>query len=814
MKFTLGWLKEYVDCKGMSAQEVADRLTMLGLEVDSVTPIFQELASLRTGEVLSCEKHPNADKLSVCQVKIGTETHQIVCGAPNVRTGLKVTVALPGTTLPGDFKIGKSKIRGVASGGMLCSERELGLSDAHKGIMELPTDTKDGLLFSEVMGIDDDCIEVDLTPNRADCASVIGIAREVAAISGSTLNTPVAEASISNRSNEFDVDIQAPELCPRYAAKLIRDVKIAPSPWWLRKKLLSVGLRPINNVVDITNFVMLEYGQPLHAFDFDKLAGGKIVVREPRTEETSFTTLDGTNRSLPQNTLLICDAEKPVAIAGIMGGENSEVSTTTTDILLESACFNPVSIRRSAKKLNISTDASYRFERGVDPLVTINALERATQLICELGQTKAENAGIDDFPGKKEPLTLALSVKRTNTVLGLQLKQPEIIKLLESIAITCRTRDEDTIEADIPSFRIDLERDADLVEEVARMYGYDNIPVTLPSAQLEFPHQEESRIKRLSIAKELTSIGFFEAINYSFIGEKELAGLELAAIDARNTPVRLLNPLSEEQGVMRTTLLPGLLANVRRNINFQTAAIKLFEIGKVFFPQENQKPIEKTRLAGVLSGQRFGNMAPPLHFKEENVDIYDAKGCVEFIARAMRLQTGSRQEALSFQRPAADTLEPFAEEGYTLNIICGETPIGSVGKFRKEILHNYSIKNDVFYFDLDYDTLCGVENSPKKFASLPIYPAVRRDISLVVSQEVEGGVLLAAIRNHKEKLIEDAEIFDTFTGAKIPQGYKSVSMRITYRSLTKTLTEKNVEKSHAKVVRMLTNQFGGSFRDA
>ncbi len=312
----------------------------------------------------------------------------------------------------------------------------------------------------------------------------------------------------------------------------------------------------------------------------------------------------------------------------------------------------------------------------------------------------------------------------------------------------------------------------------------------------------------MNIAKELTTIGFFEAINYSFIGEKELAGLELAADDTRSTPVKLLNPLSEEQAVMRTTLLPGLLANVRRNINFQSTAVKLFEIGKVFFPLADKKPAEKTRLAGVLSGNRFGGMAPPLHFTEENVDIYDAKGSVEFIIRAMRLQQ------FSFRLPTADTVEPFAESGHALDLFCAETKIGSLGKFSQEILHNYSIKNDLFYFDLDYDALCGVESNAKSFAPLPVYPAVRRDISLVVSQEIAGGTLLAAIRDHKEKLIEDAEIFDTFTGTKIPQGYKSVSLRITYRSLTKTLTEKNVEKAHAKVVRMLTNQFGGSFRDA
>ncbi len=813
MKFTLGWLKEYVDCGAMSADELADRLTMLGLEVDSVTPVFQELSGLLTGTVQSCDKHPDADRLSVCQVKVGEQTHQIVCGAPNVRSGLNVVVALPGTVLPGDFKIKKSKIRGVASSGMLCSERELGLSSAHDGIMELPADTENGISFIKAMELEDICIEVDLTPNRADCAAVIGIAREVAAIRGKPLTLPVKGAEITGSSSQFAVQIENPELCPRYAARLVRGVKIAPSPWWLRKRLLAVGLRPVNNVVDITNFVMLEYGQPLHAFDFARLAGKKIVVRTPRPNETTCTTLDGASRTITADTLLICDGEKPVALAGIMGGKNSEITDTTTDILLESACFDPVSIRKSAKEMNISTDSSYRFERGVDPEGTINALARAVQLVCELAGGEAET-GVDEFPGKKPPVSLEISTARTNTILGLQLKQEEIAHLLESIEVRCSTRDSDILAAQVPPFRIDLERGVDLIEEVARLYGYDNIPTTSPAGRLEFPYQESSRLKRLAIARELTTIGFFEAINYSFISKKELLQLELAASDPRRLPVALLNPLSEEQGVMRTTLLPGLLANVRRNINFQVTAIKLFELGKVFFPKEKGEPEEKTRLAGVLSGNRFGHPASPLYFKEQMVDIHDTRGAVEFIVQSMRLSTGNHSDAVSFRIPAEQQMEPFVQPKCALELLCGETRVGSLGMLKQEVLRNYSIKNDVFYFDLDYEALCGVKNKAKSFAPLPVYPAVRRDISLVVKKEIAGGTLLAAVKDHKDKLIEDAEIFDTFSGTeKIPQGCKSVSLRITYRSLTKTLTEKGVEKSHARVVRMLTDQFGGSFRN-
>lgn len=813
MKFTLSWLKEHTDLDKMSAEEISDHLTMLGLEVDSITPLFQDLAALQTGTILSAEKHPNADNLTLCQVKTGEETHQIICGAPNVRQGLKVVVALPDTVLPGDFKIKKTKIRGISSAGMLCSERELGLSNFHDGIMELPAETLDGQSFIEVMKLSDTCVEVDLTPNRADCASIIGIARELASITGNPLKIPVCDTSIDSQSTQFEVEIKNPELCLRYAAKMIHDVKIGPSPWWLRKRLLSIGLRPVNNVVDITNFVMLEYGQPLHAFDFEKIEEKKIIVRTPQPGEKTFTTLDGTENSLNDETLLICDGKKPVAIAGIMGGENSEISNATTTILLESACFSPVSIRKSAKNLNLSTDSSYRFERGVDPEITVNALNRAANLICELAEGTADETGIDHFPGKKELLSVDLSISQTNSILGLNLSQNEIVNLLASIEITSIIKDADTIVASIPSFRIDLERDADLIEEIARLYGYDTIPTTMPKVRLSFPHQERHRTKRISLAKKLTGIGFFEVINYSFIGSKELSYLELDTSDLRSKPIPLLNPLSEDQGIMRTTLLPGLLTNARRNINFQYPAIKLFEIGKIFFPKEEGLPLEKTRLTGILSGNRFGSISSPLHFKERAVDIYDAKGVVEFIITSMRLKHKTKDD-FRFEIPNEEQQEPFIESGYALMLFCSDNHIGNLGMIKSETLRKYSIKNDVFYFDLDYDALCGVKIIEKKFTHLPVYPAVRRDISLIVSQETAAGELISAVRNFKDTLIEEVEIFDIFTGNKIPEGYKSASLRITYRSSTKTLTEKNVEKSHVKVVRMLTEQFGGRFRDA
>jgi phenylalanyl-tRNA synthetase beta chain len=813
MKFTRDWLQTYVDTDGLSTEQLAEHLTMLGLEVDSVEELHSDLANLKTGLILKAEKHPDADKLQVCEVQIGDQTHQIVCGAPNARAGLNVVVALPGTTLPGDFKIKKSKVRGVESLGMICSERELGLSTNHDGIMELPEDTQHGQSFIEAMGLADTMIEVDLTPNRPDCASVIGVAREVAGIVRKPLQVPVQNAAIECRSTQFSVDVESSELCPRYAARLITDVKIGPSPWWLRKRLIAVGLRPINNVVDVTNFVMMEYGQPLHAFDFDTLAGHRIMVRTPRKGEETFTTLDNVERKIDKDTLLICDAEKPVALAGIMGGMNSEVTQATVNVLLESACFNAVSVRRSARNVNLSTDASYRFERGVDPGMTIDALNRAVDLLCEVAGGVAENAGLDRFEGRQPLNTQTLKISRTAALLGIDLDYAKIADLLESIGFRCKPKDDDTIWVLSPTFRVDIEREADLVEEVARLYGYNKIPTTLPAADLSYPEQDPKRYKRAEATNMLLSIGYSEAINYSFTAERHGDMMQLAEDDVRRQGLKLLNPLTEDQAVMRTMLLPGLLENVKRNISFQKTAVKLFEIGKVFQPiEKNAQPKETMHISGVLCGNRNGECSP-LHFKAENVDILDAKGAVEYLLNKMRLTENSTVE-VEFVHPVQEGVEKFCESDYALLVFAGGTLLGSIGKVLPAVLRSFGIKHEVYYFELNFDAICELQAAPRDFNSLPVYPAVKRDIALVVPVTVSAGELLAKVHESREKLIESAEIFDVFQGGKIEKGYKSVAVSITYRSATKTLTEKNVEKAHAKVVKLLTDTFGGSFRDA
>lgn len=813
MKFTTDWLKSYVDIDGLSVTDLTDKLTMLGLEVEATIPLYEELAPIKVAKILKAAPHPDADKLQVCQVAVGDDEYEIVCGAPNARDGLLTPVALPGTTLPGGLKIKKSKVRGVVSNGMLCSEKELGLSEEADGIMELPENLENGSQFISAMGMKDTQIEVDLTPNRADCASVIGIAREIAGFRRAPLKLPVENGEITTPSTAFSVEIENPELCPRYAGRLITGVQIKKSPWWLQQRLLSVGLRPINNVVDITNFVMMEYGQPLHAFDFDNLKGGKIVVRTPREDERTFTTLDEKERKLDPDILMICDGEHPVAVGGVMGGMNSEVGESTTNILLESACFNDVSIRRTARKLNLSTDASYRFERGVDLGGTILAMNRAVELLCELaGGTCNEGEGIDVFPGRKDSSTIKLHVSRCNELNGVDLSRDQMKELLESIQIECIPEGDDFLIVTPPSFRMDLEREADLVEEIARLYGYDNIPVALPEVKLSYPDQDPVRQMRLRTADLLTRIGFSEAINYSFSSPDHLDMMKLAEIDSRRNQVHLLNPLSEDQSVMRTMLLPGLLENVKRNISFQKNSIKLFETGQVFLPiGENQQPREATRLAGVLSGDLHGDNHP-LHFKQQNCDILDAKGCIEYVLDALRIGLPGSACPVTFDIP--EDQEPFVDAGQFLALVADKKVIGYLGKVASNVVRNFGIKQEVYFFDIDFDLLCSLAAAPKAFNTLPVYPSVKRDIALVVPDNVSAGELLASVRGSREKLIEHSEIFDIFKGGKIPEGYKSVALSINYRSPSKTLTEKNVEKAHGKIVSMLTDKFGGQFREA
>jgi len=626
------------------------------------------------------------------------------------------------------------------------------------------------------------------------------------------LTLPVETVEVQPSTAAFSVDVESAILCPRYSARLVSGITIAPSPWWLRKRLLSIGLRPINNVVDVTNLVMMEYGQPLHAFDFHKLADKKIVVRHPRKDELDFITLDGVVRKLDSEMLMICDGGQPVAVAGIMGGMNSEVSDTTTSILLESACFDPVSIRKTARKLNLSSEASYRFERGVDPGGCLLAMERAVRLLCEVAGGTAEPGAVDKYYGQRPFKTLTLRIGRTSDLLGVQLDYETIEKALTSIGFRCKLKDADSLWVGTPSFRVDIEREIDLVEEVARLIGYNSIPTTLPTVQLSYPEQDKSRAIRADIGTLLTGLGYFEAINYSFTAEKHLQWLGLGPEDHRCRVVRLINPLSEEQSVMRTMLLPGLLENVERNINFQKSAVKLFETGKVFTPRgDNEQPLEKTRLTVVLSGNRFGESSP-FHFKHQAVDFLDAKGAVEYLLHNLRFMGPGATGSLNFSPVDQESFEPFTDPLQSLAIRAKGLQLGSVARVLPGVLKKFGIKQELFFFDLDLDALCALEAVAKNFISLPVFPAVNRDIALLVPEQVEAGALVDAVLQVGESLIERCEIFDVYQGESLKRGYKSVALSVTYRSSQKTLTEKNVEKVHLKIVTLLGSKFDGTLR--
>ncbi len=811
MKFTLSWLSEYVSLDGLTRERMADRLTMLGLEVDAVQELYVGLDAIVTAKVLSVEKHPNADRLTLCRVEVGTETVPIVCGAPNVRAGLVTAIARPGVRLPDGHKIKKAKVRGEVSMGMLCSWRELGIGEDHSGIMELDSTLKSGLSLKEVLSLDDTMIEIDLTPNRSDCASVLGVAREVAGFTNQKMTPPVTETPRLDGSGvDFSVTIEDPDLCPRYAARKLTNVVIKPSPWWLQRQLMAVGMRPINNIVDITNFVMLEYGQPLHAFDFNKIAESSVIVRRPRSTEKTFTTLDEVERTLDPEMLMICDGKGPVAVAGVMGGLDSEVTEMTSEVLLESACFDPVSIRRTARNLNLPSEASYRFERGVDPDGIAYAMERAVQLMCALAEARVVDGGVDEYPGKKDLLQIDCRVQRVNELLGIDLSADKMVAYLRGIEIGLEDRGDNVLQVTVPSFRIDIEREADLVEEVARLYGYNEIPVSQPTIAMDYPRRDPLRQLRQDAGATLTSLGFYEAINYSFTAEKHCDMLGLAADDKRRQFVRLLNPLTEDQAVMRTMLLPGILENIRRNINFQQTDIRLFEIGKVFaFTTEGEQPDERYMLCAVLSGGRYPE-ASPLYYSEQKADIFDIKGAAETLFKSLRL-VGKSGDISFLADP--EHVQPYAEPLFNIRIMDGEEQLGTISKLPRKAARAFAVKQDVFFLELDLEALLDLARSDKAFSPLPRYPSVKRDIALLVPENVPAGALLDDILAHKMENVVYADIFDVYSGKSIEAGRKSVALTVTYQSTDKTLDDETVDDFHDKIVQSLMSRFDGRYRE-
>ena len=801
MIITYNWLKEFVDVD-RSPAELADLLTMLGLEVERMECLGEGMDDVVVAVVEEKIQHPNADKLSLCKVNNGRELLSIVCGAQNFKTGDKVALAQVGALLPGAFRIKRSKIRGEESFGMLCSEKELGLADESAGIMVLPHELKLGTPFFEAMGLKDTIFEIGLTPNRADCLSVIGIAREIAAKLGKKIRFPAQNVVETGApiKNVAAVQVEDSHLCPRYTARYISGCRVASSPKWLVDRLQSVGLRPINNVVDVTNYVLMEYGHPLHAFDFDLLSGGKIVVRRANEDE-SFTTLDGQKRMLNSSDLTIRDSDKVVALAGIMGGENSEISDTTTTILLESAYFKPTAIRLTSKKLGIHTESSHRFERGTDIRILTRALDRAASLIAELAGGSVAQGILDIHDKISENKKITIRLDFINHLLGTNLTGGEVRQIFQSLEFTVEPIGIDIFKVEAPSFRIDIEREIDLVEEVARMYGYDKIPTTMPKARvfsdLPTKHQRlENKVKNL-----LVNHGFNEIINFSFISPDSYEKILLDAQDSRRESVRLLNPLVEEQSVMRTILLPGLLETVAQNASFRILNLRIFEMRRVYLPKiDRDLPDEPLHIAGLLSGMRNSE---GWNQEKTVADFYDAKGVVENLLEQLNVS------GTSFIGTDA---ESFYHPGKACTVLCNGEIIGSLGEIHPTVQENFGLEKPCYYFELNFEKLVFQSKDEVTVHTPPRFPDTFRDIAMLLAEDVPVVDVLNCVKGLKEKEIEEVDVFDLYKGEHVPPGQKSVAIRVRYRSTERTLTDDEVNRLHLRIIDNLIKKLNVSIR--
>lgn len=801
MKVSLNWLRDYVDIQ-MDVKKLVHLLTMAGLEVESATPVGHEFEKVVVAEIESIQRHPNADRLSLVRVKTSTEKFPIVCGATNIREGQKVPLALVGAKLPNGIQIRRSKIRGEVSEGMLCSEIELGLGEDASGIMILDPDTPLGVNLGEALGLSDTVLDLSITPNRPDCLCVIGIAREIAALTGEPLRYP--NLTLTDGGDEIEqrtsVTLYDADLCPRYVARLIEGVTIGPSPHWMRSRLEKVGIRPINNVVDVTNYVMMEYGQPLHAFDFELLEEGRIVVRRARRGET-FVTLDGVERVLDEEMLVICDGVKPVAIAGVMGGLNSEIRTQTRSVLLESAYFLPRNNRQTSKKLGLETEASYRFGRGIDHGGCLKAANRAAALIQQLSGGRIIEGALDVYPQPIHPARISLSLPNVNRILGMEIPAQKVTTYLKRLEMEVQEEGGGKWVVIPPTFRSDLEREIDLIEELARLEGYEKIPVTLPSGPPSSEGLDQGLVLEQRAKDILLQHGYYEVITYSFTSPSSLDGLNLPPDDPRREFLPLLNPLSQETSVLRTSLIPGLIEVARHNLSHQNRNLKLFELKKVYLQEKGEKlPREVKYLAGLAMGMSH---EPHWASSVREIDFYDLKGCLEDLFVSLQIR------GISFQRAEG---VPYLHPGKASTILLMGEAIGVVGEIHPETLTYYDLPLKAYLFEIDFDRMVKGVGEKKRFQPLPKFPSVFRDLSLVVEEDLEVGEVEQAIRSLEEPFIGEIKLFDLYRGAPIPQGKKSISYRIRYQASDRTLTDEEVNRAHEKVIMRLKEIFKAELR--
>ncbi len=785
MNTSLNWIKAYVPGLECTDQEYMDAMTLSGTKVEGYKALDADLDKIVVGQIISVEKHPDADKLVICQVNIGKETIQIVTGAPNVVTGMKVPVVLDGgrvagghdgSKTEGGIKIKKGKLRGVESNGMMCSIEELGSSrdfypDApENGLYVMPEDAVVGSDAIEALGLRDTVFEYEITNNRVDCYSILGVAREAAAtFNKDFVMPPVKKVGNSEDVNDYvKVDVQATDLCPRYTARLVRNIKLAPSPEWMQRRLAASGIRPINNIVDITNYVMEEYGQPMHAYDYDTLAGGKIIVRRAEEGE-EFVTLDGQTRKLDPSILMICDAEKSVGVAGIMGGENSKITDDVKTMLFEAACFDGTNIRLSAKKIGMRTEASGKFEKGLDPNLASEAIDRACQLIEELGAGEVVGGMIDVYPQKNVEKRIKFEPDKINKLLGIDISAEEMLGYLKKIELVYN---EETNELIIPTFRQDLECGADIAEEVARFYGYANIPTTLPSGE-DTTGKLSFKMRIEGVARDIAEFcGFSQGMTYSFESPKVFDKLLLPEDSPLRKAIVISNPLGEDFSIMRTTSLNGMLTSLSTNYNRRNKNVKLYELGNIYLP----KSLPLTELPDE-------RMQFTLGFYGDG-DFFSMKGVVEEFLEKVGMRNKPEYNP--------DAGKTFLHPGRQADIVYDGEVIGYLGEVHPDVLDIYSIGEKAYVAVIDMPHIVEKATFDRKYEGIAKFPAVTRDISMVMDKSVLVGTVEDIIEKRGGKLVESYKLFDIYEGSQIKSGFKSVAYSISFRAKDRTLEDKDI----------------------
>lgn len=810
MQASIKWLKQYVDFTE-TPEVLAEKLTMAGVPVEGITYLGEGINKVVTGKIVDIQKHPNADKLSICKIDVGTEELIIVTGASNVRVGQVVPVALVGAVLPNGLAIKPSKLRGEMSYGMLCSAAELMIdskllsAEEREGIYILPADTPVGEDIKAVLGLDDVVLEFELTANRADCFSILGLAREVAVLTGGTLKKPmlhVKEAHGEKTADLVRVKIQEPSLCGRFTARVLKNVKVGPSPLWLKHRLQAVGMRSINNVVDVTNYVMLEMGQPMHAYDYNLLSRHEIYVRRAQAGER-LTTLDDVKRELTTDMLVIADAGQAVGVAGVMGGLATEVTKSTKTVLLEAAAFRSVSVRRTARALGLRSEASGRFERGVDVANIVRALDRAAQLLEEMGACEVCSGIVDVYPEVVLPRQIQFNPAKINAYLGTAIDADVMVDILRKLECTVQpAREAGEYLVTAPTWRGDMQGQADICEEIARIYGFNNIPAKTPSGIMVRGTQAPEQTLVEKTKQLLTGMSFDEIISFSFGHPGAFDKLNMPAEHVLRQTVPVMNPITDDFPILRTSLLPGLLDTVVRNLSRKNEDMKLYEIGAVFHPKAlplAELPVEEMMLCGVMLGKR---QALAWNQGRDMVDFYDAKGAVE------ELLTG-----LGIAEYQVKAGEHFAmHPGKTAVISCGDKVVATVGELHPQVLAAYGIQRKAYVFELPVNVLAEMTGGLVRYKALPKFPAIARDLAFVAPVKLEAAALEAAIRESAGSLLESICLFDVYAGEQVGEAARSLAFSLIFRHSERTLTDEEVEVSHKNIIAHLEKTFGVELR--